>query len=211
MDKFYIYNKKYVVKQDLLTNGLYRLEQKAGYKQWCFVKKLGVVFIDNPDSFEEISDASVEDWVDDEVLGEDHVFYIPDTIYEKHKAYSPLETAIKMFHANQDSDIATYMVFNALATEPIYIPYHSSGNLMSLSLDEQDVIAVFSKPERLGKNEPVQLRKCYIREIVDMLLKACKNIVVNPFSDDSIRFFLPYEGIEQLLIPAIRDVNLIEG
>lgn len=43
------------------------------------------------------------------------------------------------------------MVFNALATELIYILYNSSGNLMSLTVDEQEIIAVFSKLERLGK------------------------------------------------------------
>lgn len=56
-----------------------------------------------------------------------------------------------MLHANRDSDLAAYMVFNALATELIYILYNSSGNLMSLTVDEQEIIAVFSKLERLGK------------------------------------------------------------
>ncbi len=207
MEKFYIYSKKFVVKQDLFTKGFYRLEQRDGEKQWWYEKSLGAVFAADPDCFEDISDSSVEDWIDDEILGEDCVYFIPEIIYEKHKAYSPLETAIKMFHVNRNSDIAIYMVLDALATEQIYIPHNSSGNLMSLILGDQEIIAVFSKPERLEKNEPVILRKCYIRDIVDNLISAGKNIVVNPFSEENIQFFLPYAGIERLLIPAIRNLK----
>ncbi len=207
MEKYYIYIKKYVVKQDLLTNSFYRLEQRDGEKQWWYEKSIGAVFAADPDCFEDISDSSVEDWIDDEILGEDYVYFIPEIIYEKHKAYSPLETAIKMFHANRNSDIAIYMVLDALATEQIYIPHNSSGNLMSLILGEQEIIAVFSKPERLEKNEPVKLQKCYIRDIVDNLISVGKNIVVNPFSEESIQFLLPYKGIELLLIPVLSNVN----
>ena len=115
-----------------------------------------------------------------------------------------LETAIKMYKVNKDSDMAVYMVFSALATEQIYLPMNEDGNLLSLTIEgNSDIIPIFSRKEHLCDDEPVKLNPCYMKDCLDNLLKARKNIVINPFSDEDIQFILPYEALERMLIPVM--------
>ena len=115
-----------------------------------------------------------------------------------------LETAIKMYKVNKDSDMAVYMVFSALATEQIYLPMNDDGNLLSLTIEgNSDIIPIFSRREHLGDDEPVILNPCYMKDCLDDLLKARENMVINPFSDEDIQFILPYEALERMLIPVM--------
>ncbi len=115
-----------------------------------------------------------------------------------------LETAIMMYKENKDSDKAVYSVFLALATEQIYLPVNDEGNLLSLTVSENmEVIPIFSQSAHLGDEGSVRVYPCYMTECLEMLLKAGKNMVINPFSEESIQFILPYEALEKMLIPVM--------
>lgn len=120
-----------------------------------------------------------------------------------------IETAIKMYKANKESDIAVYMVFSALATEQIYLPMNGDGNLLSLTIEDNiDIIPIFSRKENLGDDEPVNLHPCNMTDCLDKLLRAKKNMIINPFSAEDIQFIMPYEALERMLIPVIEQEKL---
>jgi len=141
-------------------------------------------------------------------------FSTSDSIEMELKTKNPfLETSIKMYKANRNDDIAVYMVFLALATEQVFLPMNEEGNLMSLSIDgNMDILPIFSRIENMGDGEPVKLQPCYITDCLDRLLRAKKNLIINPFSEDNIQFLIPYEALEKMLIPVInQNVNNIES
>lgn len=90
------------------------------------------------------------------------------------------DTAIKFFNANKDNDIALYMVFHSLVSEVIYLPVNEQGYLLSLSLEPNEVIPIFTSKAHIPEEEPIELRECYIENCLDMLLKTKKHILVNP-------------------------------
>lgn len=114
------------------------------------------------------------------------------------------DTAIKFFNANKDNDIALYMVFHSLVSEVVYLPVNEHGYLLSLSLGTSEVIPLFTSKAHIPEEEPIELRECYIENCLDMLLKAKKNLLVNPFSEVDVQFVIPYEAIERFMIPVIQ-------
>lgn len=125
------------------------------------------------------------------------------------------DTAIKFFNANKDNDIALYMVFHSLVSEVIYLPVNEQGYLLSLSLEPNEVIPIFTSKAHIPEEEPIELRECYIENCLDMLLKTKKHILVNPFSDVDMQFVIPHEAIERFMIPVIQEKrakrDLLEG
>lgn len=115
-----------------------------------------------------------------------------------------LETSIKVYHANKESDMAVYMVFNSLAEEKVYLPTNSEGHLLSLMLEGKEIIPIFSSKDKVGPNEPVQLKECYLKDYIEFLLKVHKHLFVNPFSQPDIKFFVPYDALEKMLLPLIK-------
>ncbi|MBR1742490.1 MAG: SGNH/GDSL hydrolase family protein, partial [Lachnospiraceae bacterium] len=116
-----------------------------------------------------------------------------------------VETCIKMYHANKNSDSAVYMVFSSLAHEKVLMPFNSSGQLVGLSLGNQDVIPIFTSPNKVGKENGILLRPVFLRDQMELLIKSGKDVIVNPFSDANIQFFIPHVEIEK-----IRKMSLIE-
>lgn len=115
------------------------------------------------------------------------------------------DTAIKFFNANKDNDIALYMVFHSLVSEVIYLPVNEQGYLLSLSLEPNEVIPIFTSKAHIPEEEPIELRECYIENCLDMLLKTKKHILVNPFSEVDMQFVIPHEAIERFVIPVIQE------
>ncbi len=124
------------------------------------------------------------------------------------KDISMLEVSIKFYHANKDNDIVVYQVFRELATGLVYLPVNEDGALISLVGSDRNVIPIFSRPERLGEENGVQLRGCYLKDYIDRLMEAGLDMIVNPFSEESIQFFLPYESLGMMLIPAMMQENM---
>lgn len=116
-----------------------------------------------------------------------------------------IDTAIKFFNANKDNDIAVYMVFSSLVSEVVYLPVNECGYLMSLSLGVNEVIPIFTSKDHVPAEEPIELRECFIENYIDMLSKAKKHIIINPFSKEDVQFVIPYDAIERFLIPIIQD------
>ena len=116
-----------------------------------------------------------------------------------------IDTAIKVFNANRDSDIAVYMVFDSLVSEVVYLPVNEHGYLLSLSLGTNEVIPLFTSKAHVPEEEPIELRECYFENCLDMLLKTKKHIIINPFSEEDVQFLVPYEAIEHFVIPAIQE------
>lgn len=115
------------------------------------------------------------------------------------------DTAIKFFNANKDNDITLYMVFHSLVSEVIYLPVNEQGYLLSLSLEPNEVIPIFTSKAHIPEEEPIELRECYIENCLDMLLKTKKHILVNPFSEVDMQFVIPHEAIERFVIPVIQE------
>lgn len=115
------------------------------------------------------------------------------------------DTAIKFFNANKDNDIAVYMVFHSLVSEVVYLPVNEHGYLLSLSLGTNEVIPLFTSKKHVPDEEPIELREGYIENCLDMLIKAKKHILINPFSREDLQFFIPYEGIERFVIPVMQE------
>ena len=115
-----------------------------------------------------------------------------------------IDRAIKFFNANKDNDIAVYMVFSSLVSEVVYFPVNEYGYLVSLELGVDDVIPIFTSKEHVPIEEPIELRECFIENCIDMLSKAKKHIIINPFSKEDVQFVIPYDAIELFLIPVIQ-------
>ena len=96
------------------------------------------------------------------------------------------------------------MVFSALAKEKILLPTNKQGGLLSLSFGQDDMIPLFTSEDQVASDEPVQLRACYIKDYIDAIRKTKKHLIINPFSEEDIRFVIPYEAIERMLIPVLR-------
>lgn len=116
-----------------------------------------------------------------------------------------IDTAIKVFNVNKDNDIAVYMVFLSLVSESVYLPVNEYGHLVSLALGVNEVIPIFTSKEHVPTEEPIELRECFIENYIDMLLKAKKHIIINPFSKEDLQFVIPYDAIERFLIPVIQE------
>lgn len=129
--------------------------------------------------------------------------YTKDTLKGTYNMTPMLETAIKFYHVNKDSDIAVYMVFNSLAEEKVYFPTNSKGHLLSLSLGAEEMIPLFTSEDKVNSDEPIQLRADYVKHYISALLKAGKHLIINPFSEEDIKFIIPYEAIERMLIPVL--------
>lgn len=116
-----------------------------------------------------------------------------------------LETAIKVYNINQDNDFALYMVFKTLMSESVFVPVNKEGNLLSLSMDdEKEVISLFTARNRIDISENIHLSEIYLTNYIELLLKVKKHLVINPFSEKTIQFMIPYEAIEKFLIPLFR-------
>ncbi len=203
-EKYFIYDEKYVVKQDIKTGDFYSLEMNDREKAWKIIFAMTNKYEENPEKFLEVPYDFAEEWIEVEETNASGHFFTPMMIYEKYKKFSALETAIRIYHVNKDNDIAVYMVFSELGTERVFLPHNNAGHLMSLIIDGQEIIPVFSRRERMEEGEPVYLKACHISDVLDELLKSRKNLIVNPFSEENHRFFVPYEAIERLLIPAMK-------
>ncbi len=203
-DKYYIYNKSYVVKRELQTGNFYRLEMVEGDKQWCLVPDLINRYRDSLTDFEELLEESIEGWIEEEELDADNVYRIPPYLYEKHKNHNEIETSIKFYKVNQNDDIIVYLLFEALAKERVFFPCNDDGNLLSLVVNNMEVIPVFTRENRAGEGEPINLRPGYLRDYIDVLLKAGKHLMINPFSEENIKLLLPYGSLEKMLLPIIR-------
>lgn len=116
-----------------------------------------------------------------------------------------IDTAVKFFNENKDNDIAVYMVFSSLVSEEVYLPVNECGYLMSLSLGVNEVIPIFTSKDHVPTEEPIELRKCFIENCIDMLSKAKKHMIINPFSKEDVQFVIPYNAIECFLIPVIQE------
>ena len=115
-----------------------------------------------------------------------------------------LETAIKFYNANKSSDLKTYIVFATLAEEKVYLPTNTEGRLLSLSYGNEDMIPLFTSEDKVNLNEPIQLRKVYLKDYIDVLLKEGKHLIINPFSEEKVKFLVPYEAITRLLLPILQ-------
>ena len=119
-----------------------------------------------------------------------------------------IDTAIKFYNANKDNDIALYMVFHSLVSEVVYLPVNEHGYLLSLSWGTNEVIPLFTSRQHVPEEEPIELREGYIENGLDMLVKAKKHILVNPFSSEDVQFLIPYQAIERFVIPVIQEKRL---
>lgn len=118
-----------------------------------------------------------------------------------------IETCIKMYNANKDDDMALYMVFYSLANEDVLMAFNKDDKMVSLSVDNQDVIPLFTSPKRINSEEPVQLRKVSLRNNIDLLINLKRHLIVNPFSGPEIQFVIPYDAISIMLKPCIMEKN----
>ncbi len=116
-----------------------------------------------------------------------------------------IDTAIKFFNANKVNDIAVYMVFSSLVSEVVYLPVNEYGYPMSLALGVNKVIPIFTSKDHVPTEEPIALRECLIENYIDMLSKAKKHVIINPFSKEDEQFVIPYDAIERFLIPVIQE------
>lgn len=116
-----------------------------------------------------------------------------------------IEETIRFFNVNMDDDIAVYMVFSSLVSNVVYLPVNECGHLMSLSLGGKEVVPIFSSKEHVPKEEPIELRECFIENYIDMLLRTKKHMIINPFSEKNMQFVIPYDAIEHFLIPVLQE------
>ncbi|MCI7129939.1 MAG: SseB family protein [Lachnospiraceae bacterium] len=116
-----------------------------------------------------------------------------------------IENAIRFFHANEDNDQALFQVFRLLATEIVFLPVNQAGNLLSLQMGNNEVIPIFTSESSAPQNEPIGLRQSYLKDYVNTLISAKKHLIVNPFSEEAIRFLIPYEALHMFLLPIIEE------
>lgn len=121
-----------------------------------------------------------------------------------------LETSIKYYKVNENSffsdivDVSLYMVFVALATEKVYLPFDNEGNILTIQYGDSVVTPLFSSITRCGNySDCVSL--CCVKNYVNMLLEQRRHLVINPFSESNIQLFLSHDCIEKILIPVIRN------
>ena len=115
-----------------------------------------------------------------------------------------LECGIKMYHIDREDDAGVYTVFSALARERVFLPVNRDGNMVSLSTDMGNVIAVFSSPDRLGDEEGIELREVYLRDYIDGIMRSGMHILINPFSPEDCQFIVPNAALEKMLLPLIQ-------
>ena len=88
--------------------------------------------------------------------------------------------------------------------ESVYVPINEEGNLLSLSIDdEKEIITLFTARNRIDISENIHLSEIYLKNYLELLLKAKKHLIINPFSEKTIQFMIPYEAIEKFLIPFV--------
>ena len=74
-----------------------------------------------------------------------------------------IDTAIKVFNANKDNDIAVYMVFHSLVSEVVYLPVNEHGYLLSLSLVSNEVIPLFTSKLIFQKRNQLNLENVILK------------------------------------------------
>lgn len=117
-----------------------------------------------------------------------------------------IENAIRFFHANEDNDQALFQLFQMLATETVFLPVNQVGSLLSLQIGNNEVIPIFTSESSVPQNEPIGLRQVYLKDYINALISAKKHLIVNPFSEEAIRFLIPYEALHMFLLPIIEEL-----
>lgn len=115
-----------------------------------------------------------------------------------------IETCIKFYQVNKENDMSVYMVFQALAKEKVLMAFDQYDNLLGIRYGDDIVIAVFTSPNEIGKEELINAKPIYLRDNLDVLSQFGKNIVVNPFSSQEKQFVIPYGAIDKMLKPLIK-------
>ncbi|MCR5339064.1 MAG: SseB family protein [Lachnospiraceae bacterium] len=118
-------------------------------------------------------------------------------------SFENLETCVRRYHENPDSDEAVYSVFLALATKYVYLPVNEGGAMLSLSVQGQNVIPIFTDLDSIGKDEDIEIYVCFMKDFIERFLKVGLDMILNPFSEEELQFYLPYESLEKMLLPLI--------
>lgn len=115
-----------------------------------------------------------------------------------------IKCAIKLYHMDREDDVSVYAVFSALARERVFLTVNRDGNMVSLSTDMGNVIAVFSSADRLGDEEGIELREVYLRDYIDSIRHSGMHILINPFGPEDCQFIVPNMAIEKMLLPLMQ-------
>ena len=97
-------------------------------------------------------------------------------------------------------------MFQLLATETVFLPVNQVGSLLSLQIGNNEVIPIFTSESNVSQNEPIELRQVYLKDYKNALIRARKHLIVNPFSEEAIRFLIPYEALHMFLLPIIEEL-----
>jgi len=118
-----------------------------------------------------------------------------------------IESCIKMYRSNKDSDSAVYMIFEALMRERVLLPVNECGKLVGLPVNYQTIIPIFTSPNEISKEEPVRLKPVFLSDNLDALMSAGLNLIVNPFSQADRQFIIPYPLIDKILRPLAETIK----
>ena len=97
--------------------------------------------------------------------------------------YPSVEFCIKHYHADENDDRATYMVFSSLYHERLLLPYFGESKLAALEIDNQVYIPIFTNYNRIGKDDPVMIQPVMLSDVIKVLWQTGKHLVINPFSE----------------------------
>lgn len=139
----------------------------------------------------------------------EHLNAIMDAIHEYYEIINngnltALENAIHEYYKNIYNDKILYGVYSALAEAIIFLPTKDDEKLLSsLSIDDQEIIPIFSRENQIPDNEHIQIVMERMEECIDTLIMAQKQIIINPFDKEGMSFLLSNEIIEELIMPII--------